>query len=247
MTAIPTIDLQWECAACRCDEKSLRSCTIIGRAGAELDVPLCEKCHIEPNIEIAQKGTRFEHQDGEPTYLMGDATLSDDLQYRYHLTRQWLAPFWRRAQGPVLWLLLNPSTADAQKPDPTIHRIIGFTHRLRFAQLEVANLFGYRTPHPDVLPRNIAQAVGVDNDRYIYEAMKRAELVIAGWGKPGRVDLVRMVDDRVAQVRALAAAANKEIYVLATTGDGSPKHPSARGTHRIPDETRPVPWEVKRG
>ena len=51
--------------------------------------------------------------------LLGAATadFSEDLVYRYRLSRVWDAGL------PLLgWLMLNPSTADAFRVDPTVNR-----------------------------------------------------------------------------------------------------------------------------
>lgn len=56
-------------------------------------------------------------------FQSGDAILSDCGRFRYALTRRW-------ADGPTaLFIMLNPSTADACADDPTIRRCIGFARR----------------------------------------------------------------------------------------------------------------------
>ena len=59
--------------------------------------------------------------------------------YRYSLWREWYAD-----SPPVAFIMLNPSTADDRKDDPTIRRSIGFAHAWGFGALEVVNLFAYR-------------------------------------------------------------------------------------------------------
>ena len=44
--------------------------------------------------------------------------------------------------------MLNPSTADHQKDDPTIQRIIKFTRSWNYGGLVVVNVFPYRSPSP---------------------------------------------------------------------------------------------------
>ena len=63
------------------------------------------------------------------------ATLSPCGRYRYRLTRRW------GDGGAVAFVMLNPSTADAEKDDPTIRRCIGFAREWRFGRLIVVNLF----------------------------------------------------------------------------------------------------------
>jgi len=70
------------------------------------------------------------------------AEISDCQRYRYALWRRW-------ADGPaVLFVMLNPSTADARSDDPTIRRCIGFARSWDYAAVLVANLFALRTPTP---------------------------------------------------------------------------------------------------
>ena len=75
-----------------------------------------------------------------PAYSAGSgAELSNCGTYRWRLWRDHLLGDYAKHNGPVCWIMLNPSTADAFKDDPTIRRIIGFTMRWGYDALEVGH------------------------------------------------------------------------------------------------------------
>ena len=148
------------------------------------------------------------------------AAFSACRRYRYALWRRW-------AHGPtVLFVMLNPSTADAHNDDPTIRRCIGFARAWGFGSLAVANLFGLRTPSPRVLARSAAP-VGARNDRWLRKLQDEASLVLAAWGNHGRLR------DRATAVRCLLS----DLHTLGLTGAGQPRHPLY-----VAARTVPVPW-----
>ena len=70
-----------------------------------------------------------------------NAVFSGCGTYRYTLERRWSA-------GPLLlWVLLNPSTANAQVDDPTNRRGIGFSIKWGYAGCVFVNLFAVRSDH----------------------------------------------------------------------------------------------------
>lgn len=147
------------------------------------------------------------------------AVLSQDGFYRYSLGRRW-------GEGkPVTWIMLNPSTADAEEDDPTIRKCIGFTKRLGQNALEVVNLFAIRATHPNDMKRHSAP-IGPDNDGYIIDACTRSSLVICAWGKHGRF---RNRDQNV--IRVLHSLCIDR-YCLSLNGDGTPAHPLMLGYDR---------------
>lgn len=81
-----------------------------------------------------------------------DAVLTDDGLYRYRLERAWGTD----GTNTVLFVMLNPSTADALEDDPTVRRCMGFAAHLDCARLLVGNLFAWRATDPREL-----QAVAV--------------------------------------------------------------------------------------
>jgi hypothetical protein len=149
-----------------------------------------------------------------------DACFSRCGTYRYALWRRWAA-------GPqVLFVMLNPSTADKQRDDPTIRRCIGFAARWGYGAVAVGNLFAFRTPSPDVL-RQAAHPVGRANDRWLERLAAESSRLIAAWGNDGAFL------GRDAQVRELLGP----LYALALTRLGQPRHPLY-----LPGRAKPVPW-----
>lgn len=146
-----------------------------------------------------------------------EAVLSPDGLYRYALRRAW-------QPGPlVTWIMLNPSTADANVNDATVRVIMGFSRSWGMGGLAVVNLYAWRSRHP----KDLAAAhdpVGPGNAGAIIHWTRAAHLVVAGWGfnrPPG-------LAERVEFVRSTAAAAGKQLQCLGTTADGSPRHPLMR-------------------
>jgi hypothetical protein len=101
--------------------------------------------------------------------------------YRYTLWRVWHINLPR-----VVFVLLNPSTADATTNDPTIRRCLRFAQAWGYGALEVVNLFAYCTSDPAQL-RHVADPVGQENDQYLLQASDRAHSLILGWGNAGEL------------------------------------------------------------
>jgi hypothetical protein len=137
------------------------------------------------------------------------AVLSDDGHYRYSLTRAW-------GSGPnVVFVGLNPSTADDSIDDQSTRRMIGFARAAGCGSLTLVNLCGWRSTSPTVLSR-VADPIGPRNDDSIADAVAAANLVIAAWGTHG-------TPDRVADVEELLA--HHTVWCFGLTQDGHPRHP----------------------
>jgi hypothetical protein len=133
--------------------------------------------------------------------------------YRY-LLRRW----WGPRQEYLLWIMLNPSTADGQSDDATLLRCLAFSRREGYDRLMVANLFAYRSPRPAVL-RRAADPVGPDNDLHLQQALVGASQIVLGWGALGSLY------GRDRAVLALLRQTNRPIFCLAVTAQGAPRHP----------------------
>ena len=147
----------------------------------------------------------------------GWAFISDDGLYRYSLTRH-VAPL--TGEGAVAFVMLNPSTADAEQDDPTIRRCIGFARAWGFEWLKVVNLYAYRATDPtdlwavDPYPPYATQ-IGPENDCTISKVVGGSDLVICAWGAGSRSP------NREGQVLDCIGAP----HALGLTKDGSPRHP----------------------
>ncbi len=112
--------------------------------------------------------------------LLSDAVISPCGRYRYRLTRTW-----DHSAPPLAWIMLNPSTADAEIDDPTIRRCVKFARREGCGGIEVLNLFALRATNPTELWR-VTYPIGPDNDQWIREVLHPHHRVVAAWGKRGK-------------------------------------------------------------
>jgi hypothetical protein len=112
--------------------------------------------------------------------MKSNAHFSDDRNYRYALCRTWDEKGLR-----VLFIGLNPSTADETTDDPTVTRCMRFAKDWGFGGLNVGNLFAFRVPEPAAM-KKAADPVGPENDLWLRAMARRAALIVACWGNDGR-------------------------------------------------------------
>ena len=105
--------------------------------------------------------------------------FSECGQYRYTLRRDFLT-----GTNKVAFVMLNPSTADAQLDDPTTRRAIAFAQRFDCRQYLAVNLFALRSTDPKGL-KAVDDPVGPKNDEYLLAAAKWADEMIVAWGVGG--------------------------------------------------------------
>lgn len=110
--------------------------------------------------------------------MVRGAKLSDDRLYRYGLWRKW------DDRPKVMFIGLNPSTADEVEDDPTIRRCIGFANSWGYGGIVVANLFGFRATDPTALQK-ATDPIGPENDEWLYRLADEAALVVGAWGNGG--------------------------------------------------------------
>jgi hypothetical protein len=141
--------------------------------------------------------------------MKSSATFSDCGKYRYSLKREW-----DKDKPFVLFICLNPSTADDKNDDPTLIRCISYAKQWGYGGVYVTNLFAYRATNPrDMLSSQ--DPIGIDNDKRLRKLSKSAGLVVAAWGNHGkhigRSDEIRK--------------AVSNLYYLKLNASGEPSHP----------------------
>src|SRR5260221_14621388 len=98
-------------------------------------------------------------------YVEKDALISPCGTYRY-----WLNRWWNKKLPLAVFIMLNPSDADAVQDDPTINCCVRLAKREGYGGIHVVNLFAFRTPDRNRVPEQ-RDPVSPDNDRDIREAV----------------------------------------------------------------------------
>ena len=143
---------------------------------------------------------------------LGSAIFDETRKYRYVLWRHF-------GEGPTLvFLMLNPSTADESVNDPTVRRCIGFAQDWGYGHLAVLNIFALRSTDPRLLYKE-EDPIGPDNDKWIAEIAGKSDRLIAAWGTHGALN------NRGNDVLRLLQQIGCACYALQLTNGGMPKHP----------------------
>ena len=147
--------------------------------------------------------------------------------------RRWRYLLWRRwdaAKPAANFLMLNPSTADEVRLDPSCTRARVYAQRWGFGALIVTNLFGWRATDPEEM-KSVRDPVGRGNDAAILRAAREAAVVVCAWGNHG-AHL-----ERASRVVELLRGAGVAVHALRVNGSGQPSHPLY-----LPGMLRPTPW-----
>lgn len=152
--------------------------------------------------------------------MIASATISECGRYRSHLSRMWSPERDNPAREHALFIMLNPSTADAEKDDPTIRRCIGFAREWGCTGVVVVNLFQFRATDPNELLKPGIPLNPRDADATIADAMAQTHVVVAGWGA-----LHPSLAYRAREVAAIAERRDRRLHHLGLTKAGHPRHP----------------------
>ena len=153
------------------------------------------------------------------------ATLSDNRSYRYELFRKDLLcrrhPDFGRT---LMFIMLNPSTADESTDDATIRRCVIYAIDWGYNNLVVCNLSPYRATNPRDL-----MAVGPEptevwgrNLVVVTNNALKADTVVAAWGINGNEE------NRAARMTSALTANGVDFWCLGLSKHDCPYHPLMR-------------------
>ncbi len=143
------------------------------------------------------------------------AIISECGKYRYQLSR-----IWDESKPKVMFIMLNPSTADALKDDPTIRRCIAFADSWGYGGIMVGNLFAYRATNPkDLL--NVQDPAGAENQKHLDEMFESCDMIVCAWGNSG---IVKTISKKNPEYKPFGPTKDR-LHYLELSNDGTPKHP----------------------
>ncbi len=149
------------------------------------------------------------------------AELSSCRKYRYALFRTW-----SDEKDKVMFIGLNPSTADEVEDDRTIKRCISYAKQWGYGGIIMGNLFAYRATSPEEMMKS-TDPIDPENDIWLKRLAVQVDIVVAMWGNRGGFL------NRSKEVINLFP----NLMCLRITGAGQPHH-----TKGLPDGIKPIPF-----
>lgn len=155
------------------------------------------------------------------TYASLDGTT--DYRTAPHRIRLWRRWDLESDEPSLMVIGLNPSTADHEKLDPTIRRIVAHAKREGHPGIEMFNLFSIRSKSPKVMMASNQPSIEENNQVIIQWCMKSPH-ILCGWGNHGkhwgRDHYVLWLLENYRGLNRL-----KGVYCLGKNKNGTPKHP----------------------
>lgn len=183
------------------------------------------------------------------TNLFGEPILQRSAEFagaeRIVLSRRW-------GPGPIaLAIGCNPSNANGEHDDPTSLWWNAWFHLFGFGGYDAVNLYPFCTSSPAECRKRAAWHLTDDwhaRDQMLFvnlprvvELAKAAGQVFVCWGNIAWDD--EWIEHVVEQIQT-GEAPYPDLWCWGKTQNGSPKHPMARGVHRIPRDQKPILWRA---
>lgn len=150
--------------------------------------------------------------------IRGDAIFSPCGRYRHLLIRDWADLL--QPERTILWIGMNPSSADADNQDPTCTRETNFSRDWGYSRYLKGNMLDWRATSPKDLPHSPDLACSRDNLPILLEAAETSEMVLLAYGKL-HSRYHGIVESTIDALRATG----KPLMCLGKNADGSAKHP----------------------
>jgi len=146
---------------------------------------------------------------------MNCCQFSDDRKYRYVLKHICIH---EDIEMPIVWIGLNPSTADEKHLDPTLTKIEKFSMMYGFNCFYMLNLFAYRATNPEEMKKQ-KNPIGPENDHWIKEICQKTNYIMCCWGANG------FYLNRSRNVLNYIYCLYNKLYCLDLTKNNEPVHP----------------------
>ena len=128
---------------------------------------------------------------------MKKAIISDCGKYRYELHREW-----DKSKKKVLFVMLNPSTADGLNNDLTTIRCINFAKKWGYGGIMIGNIYPFRAKRPRDLRKWLNGGSdyafwksGDDNRNHVYDMAQKADMIVCAWGCNYKEGIPSWVDE----------------------------------------------------
>lgn len=183
--------------------------------------------------------------------MQGSALFSRDGQNRREIRRWWV----QEPQRWAAWLMLNPSTANKDRHDPTTHRVTHFSRTWGYDGWVIVNLYPFISSTPEAM----WSWANWQNHGPAWDVRDDLQANLADIERVGRAAALRMVAfgaspmyhdeswleqciEAFSQPSDIIADDAGVLYCLGTNTLKQPLHPMARGRMRVPDSAQPIPW-----
>jgi hypothetical protein len=140
------------------------------------------------------------------------AIFSSCKKHRLQLWREWDSNL-----PKVLFIMLNPSTADDQQDDPTLRRCKDFAKQWGYGGLYVGNLYSLRAVDPKTLLK-VSKFNHRDNYKHLVSMVQQCQLVVCAWGN---YPIIKKLGITLNVFNHL----EQKLYCIALSKTGTPKHP----------------------
>jgi len=149
-----------------------------------------------------------------PTNYENKCEFSPDQKYRYYLQRN----FKKNAKNLLVFIMLNPSTANEQYNDPTVERCQNHALNKNYDGMIILNIFAYRTTNPKQLLQT-KNPIGEKNNQTIINTIKKHQNIICAWGNHGKIL------NRSNEIKKILKKHRKKTQAFEITKQNEPKHP----------------------
>ena len=142
--------------------------------------------------------------------------------YRYKLSR-----IWEPTKDKILFIMINPSSANANEDDKTIKLLLEITKKWEnYGGFYVGNLYPHISPKPaDLRTLTYPEDIRIKNEISIQEMASECSLIIYAWGTKGP-------DERQGEPEWLRKIMNRDVHCLGISVKGVPKHPNQRAPYK---------------